>query len=200
MAAMDTWKIMVLAIAVLFGGTVATARPVGAGSARGLVIHQSPQPLPSFAIHDGDGNPAGIEALRGRAVVLNLWASWCPPCVAELPALDRLVPLATAKGVAVVAVSLDRGGAETVTRTFARLGIKSLALRLASPHAAAQQLDATALPVTLLIDARGREVARLIGGAEWDDAKALRLLDTLASGQPLTRDMEPPPVRRGGAR
>ncbi len=96
---------------------VAAARP-----AQGLIIHSPSRQVPALDIRDGNGNPAGIEGLRGRAVLLNLWASWCAPCVAELPAFDRIAPRIAARGVEVVALSLDRGGAATVVGTFARLG------------------------------------------------------------------------------
>ncbi|BAE51892.1 TlpA family protein disulfide reductase [Paramagnetospirillum magneticum] len=168
-------------------------------SLRGLVIHDRPQPVPAIEIRDAESRPAGLDTLKGKPILLNLWASWCMPCVAELPALDRLKPALGAKGVALVALSLDRGGKVAVTNTFARLGIKNLDIRTDENRVAAEKLDAPALPVTLLIDAEGREVARFIGAAEWDGPQAARLMDALAAGSRLTPDMAPPPVRLGTA-
>lgn len=169
--------------------------PVGAKAAQGLLIHDQPKTLPALDIRDGDGAPAGLESLRGQAVLLNLWASWCGPCVAELPALDRLKPKAEAKGVAVVALSLDRSGKIAVVNTYARLGITALAIRTDEARAAAEKLNASALPVSLLLDRQGREVARYIGAADWEGPKAAILLEALAAGRPLTPDMAPPQVK-----
>jgi thiol-disulfide isomerase/thioredoxin len=168
---------------------------IAARGPQGLIIHAEPKPLPALDIRDENGAPAGLETLSGRAVLLNLWASWCMPCVAELPALDRLKPAAEAKGLAVVALSLDRGGKIAVVNTYARLGIKSLAVRTDEARAAAEKLGASALPVSLLLDRQGREIARYIGAAEWDGPEAARLLDALATGQTLTPDMAPPQVK-----
>lgn len=182
------------------GGAMA-ARPALAApkGLRGLVIHDQPKSVAAIDIRDADSRPAGLDTLKGKPVLLNLWASWCMPCVAELPALDRLKPALEAKGVALVALSLDRGGKLTVVNTFARLGIKTLDIRTDENRVAAEKLDAPALPVTLLIDAQGREIARFIGAAEWDGPPAARLLDALAAGKPLTPDMAPPPVKMGTA-
>ncbi|RAU22097.1 TlpA family protein disulfide reductase [Paramagnetospirillum kuznetsovii] len=163
-----------------------------AKTAQGLFIHESPKPVPALDIRDADGQAAGLDALKGRAVLLNLWASWCMPCVAELPALDRLKPAAAAKGVAVVALSLDRGGKIAVVNTFARLSVKALDIRTDEARSAAEKLNATALPVSLLLDNQGREVARYVGAADWEGPKAAQLLDALGAGKPLTPDMAPP--------
>jgi peroxiredoxin len=121
------------------------------------------------------------------------------PCVAELPALDRLKPKAEAMGVQVVALSLDRGGKVAVVNTYARLGIKALAIRTDEARAAAEKLGASVLPVTLLLDRQGREVARYVGAAEWEGPVAARLLDSLGAGRPLTPDMAPPLAKLTGA-
>ena len=117
------------------------------------------------------------------------------PCVAELPALDRLIPKAAAMGVAVVPLSLDRGGKIAVVNTYARLGITALPVRTDEARAAAEKLGVTALPVSLLLDAQGREVARYVGAADWNGPQAAAMLEALAAGRPLTPDLAPPPAR-----
>ena len=165
---------------------------------QGLIIHDQPRPVPPLDIRDGDSRAAGLDALVGRPVLLNLWASWCMPCVAELPALDRLKPRIEAQGVALVALSLDRGGKVAVVNTFARLGLTRLDIRTDEARTAAEKLDAAVLPITLLIDAQGREVARYVGAADWDAAPARDLLDALATGRRPTPDMAPPQARLKG--
>jgi thiol-disulfide isomerase/thioredoxin len=166
---------------------VQAAKPV-----QGLVIHDAPKPLPALDIRDESGNQAGLDSLLGQGVLLNLWASWCMPCVAELPALDRLKAGAASRNVAVVALSLDRGGKVTVVNTFARLGIKALDIRTDEKREAAEKLAASVLPISLLLDKRGRELARYVGAADWEGPVAARLLEALGAGKPLTADMAPP--------
>ena len=173
----------------------AGARPAAARTAQGLMILDSPRPMPALDIRDENSGPVHLEDLRGRAVLLNLWASWCMPCVAELPALDRLIPKAAAMGVAVVPLSLDRGGKIAVVNTYARLGITALPVRTDEARAAAEKLGVTALPVSLLLDAQGREVARYVGAADWNGPQAAAMLEALAAGRPLTPDLAPPPAR-----
>jgi len=180
---------------VVLGGLLAVSAlpaPVQAAAPpTGLFLHPAPIPLPPLNMRDGDDKPVGMESLRGRPVLLNLWASWCAPCVAELPALDRMKPLLARNGLAVVALALDRGGAATSRATFARLGIQSLEIRTGDPRALTESLGARVLPITLLIDRQGNEIGRVIGAADWEGAGAARLLAALATGRPLTADMAP---------
>ncbi|OAN53144.1 thiol-disulfide isomerase [Paramagnetospirillum marisnigri] len=191
-----TRRALLIALGLAAGGAL-LGLPAQAATktTQGLIIHDAPRPVPEIDIRDGDGKPAGLDGLKGRAVLLNLWASWCMPCVAELPALDRLKPVAAAKDIEVVALSLDRGGKVTAVNTFARLGIKALDIRTDEARAAAEKLGVSVLPVSLLLDRQGREVARYVGAADWEGAVAARLLEAVAAGRPLTRDMEPPQVR-----
>jgi len=100
--------------------------------------------------------------------VINLWATWCPPCVAEMPALDRLQGMLRAERIAVLALSSDRGGRAQVEPFYQRLGLKELTIWLDPRGAAARALGARGLPTTVIIDRVGREVARLEGEAAWD--------------------------------
>lgn len=184
---MDRRTVLRLAAAAL---VVSPLPARAARTAQGLIVHDRPRPLPALDIRDAQGAAAGLETLRGRAVLLNLWASWCMPCVAELPALDRLKPRIEPRGVAVVALSLDRAGKTAVTATFARLGLSNLAIHTDDSRRAAELLSAPVLPTTLLIDRQGSELARFVGPAEWDTATAL--MDALATGHPLTTEMAPP--------
>ncbi|CCG40721.1 TlpA disulfide reductase family protein [Magnetospirillum molischianum] len=176
----------------LLAGTILPASSSwAAGSTAGLFLHPSPIPLPPLNMQDGDGKSVGLDSLRGKAVLLNLWASWCTPCVAELPALDRMKPLLARTGLAVVALAIDRGGVATCRATFARLGIQSLEIRTGDPRILTEALGARVLPITLLIDRKGDEVGRVIGAADWEGASAVRLLAALAEGRPLSPDMAP---------
>ena len=154
----------------------------------GLFVAAERKPLAPLEIKDGDGKPL---TLSGPAVV-NLWASWCGPCVAELPALDRLKPMIEPEGVRVVALCLDRSGAIGAVNTYARLGVRNLGVAVDVQRKAGEVFAAPVLPTTLLVDAQGREAARFVGPAAWDGPEAVALLRALASGQALASSMAPP--------
>lgn len=166
---------------------------------QGLFVHPAPRPLAPLDIRDGESRAAGLDSFRGRPVLVNLWASWCLPCVAELPALDRLKPAIEPEGIAVMALCLDRSGAIGAVNTFARLGIKNLAVHVDYQRKAGEAFAAPVLPTTLLVDAEGREVARYVGPAAWDGPEAMALLRALKAGTPLTPAMAPPQVKPGAA-
>lgn len=189
-------RLGVAAVALTAPAAIRTAL-AGPAVAQGLFIHDSPRPLPGLDIKDADGKPAPLPA--GKTAVLNLWASWCLPCVAELPALDRLKPQADALGVAVIALSLDRMGASAARQAFGRIGITTLDIRVDDTRRAAEVLAAPVLPTTILVDREGREAARFIGPAAWDSPPALALVRALAAGKTLSPDMAPPLVKAGMA-
>jgi thiol-disulfide isomerase/thioredoxin len=118
--------------------------------------------------------------------VVNLWATWCPPCVAEMPALDRLAGVLAEERITVLALSSDRGGREVVQAFYARLGLERLGIWLDPRGAAARGAGARGLPTTLIIDRDGMERARLAGEAAWDAAPLVaavrRLVAPVARG------------------
>ncbi|CAA7626593.1 TlpA disulfide reductase family protein [Magnetospirillum sp. UT-4] len=182
----------------LLATLAAAALPLPAFAAKaemGLFVHAQPRPLPTLDIRDGEGRAAGPEQWRGRPALVNLWASWCLPCVAELPALDRLAARMAGRAH-VVALCLDRAGAVSAVNTYARLGIRTLAVRIDHHRQAGEAWGAPVLPTTLLLDPQGLERARFVGAAEWDSAAGVALLLALGEGRPLAGLAPPPPVKR----
>lgn len=181
---------------LLAGGLAAFAAPAfAAKAAQGLFVTPLPRPLPEIDIRDNQGQAAGVATWRGKPALVNLWASWCLPCVAELPALDRLKPMIEPEGLRVVALCLDRSGAVGAVNTYARLGIKNLDVHVDHHRAAGEAFGAAVLPTTFLLDSQAREVARFVGAAAWDGAESLALLRALIAGKPLQTSMAPPLVR-----
>lgn len=170
-------------------------RPALAARPQGLILPDRPKPLPPLMIGDGEGEPVPLRSLPGRLIVLNLWASWCLPCLTELPALDRAKAALAAEGIAVVALSLDRLGRSAVLASYAKLKIRHLDVALDVGREAGTVLAAPSLPTTLLIDRHGNEVARYVGAAEWDGAAAVALLRALAAGESPNGIPAPPPMR-----
>jgi thiol-disulfide isomerase/thioredoxin len=124
-----------------------------------------PRLLPTAAFKTLDGSSKTLADFRGKPVVLNFWATWCIPCVAELPELDHLA--GTDSGLVVLAVSADRGGAAVVTPFLAAHHITGATVLLDQSSDAVHALGVVGFPTTLLIDASGQLRGTLEGPASW---------------------------------
>lgn len=143
--------------------------PITAVASRSDVpMHSAPKELPEVVFYDEANRPVKLDKWRGKVVVLNIWATWCPPCVKEMPTLDRLQQRIGGDFFQVVVLSVDEGGIEVVRNFFEQTQIQSLDMYLDPNFKAAQGLKALGLPTTILIDVEGREIGRLVGDAEWD--------------------------------
>ena len=170
---------------VLYALALVPAVPARAQDApQNLVLDEAPKPLPELRFRDAAGKSLGLSDFRGKVVVLNLWATWCIPCRAEMPTLDRLQAQLGGPGFEVLALSIDRGGRKAVDPFFRQVGIAHLAKYLDPSGKAAGRLGVLGLPTTLLIDPKGRELGRLVGPAEWDSAEMTAFLRKLIARQP----------------
>jgi thiol-disulfide isomerase/thioredoxin len=143
-------------------------------------------PAPSVALTDAAGNATELSDFRGKLVVLNLWATWCEPCLREMPSLDRLQSHFGDR-VAVLAVSEDRGGAKTVEPFIAKLDLKSVKLYLDPKSAAGHAFEVQGLPTSFLIDHDGKVLGRVEGAAEWDSPKMLAVINPFVSGSDVIK-------------
>ncbi|WP_424811057.1 TlpA family protein disulfide reductase [Roseococcus sp. YIM B11640] len=133
-------------------------------------LREDTKPLAPFTFQDADGNEKTAADFAGQGLVLNFWATWCPPCVAEMPALEKLAAALAADRVAVLPLSSDRGGKPVVEAFYQRVGLTGLGIWLDPRGAGARALGARGLPTTVIVDRAGRERARLEGDAAWDRA------------------------------
>ena len=140
------------------------ARAQALGGADALVRDETP--LPPVRFTTADGAERTLADYAGRPVLLNFWATWCVPCVAEMPALDRLA--AAMPALAVLPLSSDRQGAPAVDRFFAAHNIAHLPTLLDPRAAAAHATGLRGIPTTVAIAASGAVVARAEGPVEWD--------------------------------
>jgi thiol-disulfide isomerase/thioredoxin len=155
-------------------GTVASFKPVA-----------PPYALPGVTFHDAEGRPVRLDDFTGRVVLLNLWATWCPPCVRELPALDRLAARFADAPFVVVTLALDQGGALQAAPFFTRLGIENLVLYVDPARGIGEVLPDDVLPASFFLDREGRVVSYLRSYVDWDDPAADRLVrELLASTAP----------------
>jgi thiol-disulfide isomerase/thioredoxin len=154
----------------------APAAPADADSGTGRLDRlRAGTPAPRIAFEDGDGAPATIADFAGRPVLLNLWATWCGPCVAEMPTLDALAGQAGDR-LAVLTVSQDLDGREKVDAFFRKYRFANLEAFLDPGMALMPALEIGTLPTTILYDSRGREVWRMMGMEEWNGPRAAALI------------------------
>jgi len=164
-----------LAALVLYG---IASRDVNAKPPAALarLVLDTPKPAPEVRFADEKGGNVSLKDFRGRWVLLNLWASWCAPCVEELPSLAGLQSAMPAERFAVVAVSLGPEDAEGARAFLARHGADALAVHLDSGKSLIRAFGAYGLPLSVLVDPQGEEVARAFGPAEWDAPEAIAYL------------------------
>lgn len=145
-----------------------------------MVMAEAPVALPEAGLIDMSDAPRSMTEFHGKWVVLNFWATWCPPCREEMPSLDRLQ--AALPEVAVVPVATGRNNPESMQRFWEEAAIANLEILRDPKSDLARQMGVMGLPVTILVNPEGAEVGRLIGDAHWDSAEAQALLRALMAG------------------
>ena len=154
----------------------ASAEPPQQGDMVKFVPAAEDRPAPDTPFISADGEPIKLDSYRGKTVLLNFWATWCPPCVKELPALDRLNAELAGDNFEGVLVSIDRGGARVFKPFLEKLGIDRPRSAADSKAALMRAFKAPGLPTTYLIGPDGIIKGRLVGDAEWDSAAAKKLI------------------------
>jgi len=157
---------------------VAWALTVGAAFAvpQGFVLHDTPQPVINVRYQTENGSRGDIEDFRGKVILLNVWATWCVPCRDEMPTLDALQAELGSDRFEVVALSIDRAGLPVVRRFYDEIGITNLKMYVDKTMLSMTALRTIGLPTTILIDAQGQELGRLVGAAEWNDPEMVSFL------------------------
>jgi thiol-disulfide isomerase/thioredoxin len=133
-----------------------------------FIALSAPRPVAAFSFTDRDDAPLTLADFHGRMVLLNVWATWCVPCRKEMPALDRLQAKLGGPGFTVLPLSIDHRGRDVVARFYSELGLKSLSIYVDKSASVINAVNAVGMPTTLLVDAQGRELGRVIGPADWD--------------------------------
>ncbi len=157
---------------------------VGESSDLSLSIVDPPTAVPALLFVDGYGRAMTLADFRGRVVLLNVWATWCVPCRKEMPTLDRLEAKLGGPDFQVIALSIDRQGLAVVKPFYQELGLTNLGIAVDESGKAAHLLHAVGVPLTLLIDREGREVARKMGPAEWDSPEMTTIIRRYLEPQP----------------
>lgn len=157
--------------------------PLAKGDVAAVAIESTPRPAIPLVFEKADGSKTSLADFRGRAVLLNLWATWCVPCRAEMPSLDRLQATKGGKDFEVVAVNVDTARLERRAAFLDQIGVKSLA-RYADPTGDAFETlrkdgQTLGLPVTMLVDPEGCLIGVARGAVPWDSADALALIGAM---------------------
>jgi thiol-disulfide isomerase/thioredoxin len=157
--------------------------PLAHGEVAALNVEKQPHQAMPLAFKDADGARKSLADFHGRAVLLNLWATWCAPCRAEMPALDRLQAQLGGADFEVVAVNVDTARLDRPKAFLDEIGIKNLT-RYADPSGDAFEAlrvsgKALGLPTSLLIGKDGCELGIVAGPAKWDSDDAIQLIKTL---------------------
>jgi thiol-disulfide isomerase/thioredoxin len=157
----------------------AKMQPLAQGEVAAVEVRTSPQPAPDLAFEGPDGRPTTLAAFRGKTVLVNLWATWCAPCLKEMPALDALQGAFGGSDFAVVAINIDTRNLDKPKSWLAENKVTRLAYYADAQAKVFQDLRAArkieGMPVSLLVDPQGCELGMIQGPADWAsaDAKAL---------------------------
>lgn len=157
---------------------------IGLESASGLKATLSyafaGSPAPEVTFTGADGRDVSLANFAGRPLLVNIWATWCGPCKAEMPTLDALAAIEEGH-LSVIVVSQDLQGRKPVQAFFEQANIRNLEPYVDPQNRMLAAFDSQfPLPATILYDSKGQEVWRVIGGVEWDDEEIASLLDEAA--------------------
>ena len=157
--------------------------PPSAGGGHGnLRWLDDPRPVPATAFADEAGTTLTLQDFAGRVLVANFWATWCPPCIEEMPTLDALQAALGGDDFAVLAINQDRGGVRAAKPFVKANEWENLTLYLEPQARFAKDAALRGLPTSLIIDREGREVARLEGTTNWNSPEMIATLRKLVAG------------------
>ena len=154
-------------------GHTASGGPKIVGQMQNFELYKSTRPRPNFQWQDEQGQPVSLTNFAGKVVLFNFWATWCVPCIRELPSLDRLNAKLGGDKFTVVTLNIDRAGKPVALKMVKRLKLKTLRLYLNPKLKISRALGVKVMPSTFLFDAKGRELGKLEGAAEWDAPEAI---------------------------
>ncbi|HEB79467.1 MAG TPA: TlpA family protein disulfide reductase [Rhodospirillales bacterium] len=158
-----------------FSGGV-QAEPGFRGMTHNYVYVEPPQTAPDGPFLDILGVQHRLSQHRGKVLLVNFWATWCPACIIEMPHLNRLQEILGGDRFQVMTISQDTGGTQVVENFLKKRNLKSLPLYFDPKSELGKAFGQSLLPTSFLIDAKGREVGSLIGAAYWDSPEALTLI------------------------
>ena len=158
--------------------------PPTRGQMQNFLIAGSRLPGPTQTWSDGEGKTITLADFRGKVVLVNFWASWCAPCLRELPSINALQEDLGGDQFEVVAINIDQQGKRVAEPFAERLKLDALELYLDPRGRISRGVGVQVMPTTILYDREGLEIGRMEGPAEWDQADAKRLMQFYIDERP----------------
>jgi thiol-disulfide isomerase/thioredoxin len=173
--------------AITLGANPVFAEPVNlskiselrAGDMKKLLIHAEPKKMSSAGFLDENGDKVTLKSYKGKVVLLNFWATWCPPCLAEMPSIDALQADIGGDTFTVVTVATGRNPLPAIQSFYKKAGITNLPILRDPKQKFARANGVFGLPTTLILNANGKEIGRMQGDADWYSDEALTLIKAL---------------------
>ena len=141
-----------------------------------IAINEIPKPISSIIFEDFSGNEINLNNYLGKLIIINFWATWCPPCKKEMPSLDRLYQDSNFKNLQVFAVNMDQPNTSKTKKFFTDLNIQKLEIFFDPDLNFVKEFKLRGMPTTVLINKKGEEFARIIGEVNFQDKKFLKWL------------------------
>jgi thiol-disulfide isomerase/thioredoxin len=157
----------------------ATLEALREGDMRKLTVHAEPTPASDVAFLNAEGVETTLAAYQGKVVLVNFWATWCAPCRKEMPQLSALQEKLGGDDFTVVAIATGRNPRPAIDAFFAEIGVDNLPVNTDERQALARSLGVLGLPITIILDRNGQEIARLQGDADWASDSAVAIVQAI---------------------
>ncbi|AUC53471.1 redoxin [Sagittula sp. P11] len=161
---------------------VDAAKAAATGDMKKMVFHDSPKEAGTVDFMTFDEAPLNLSDWQGKWVLVNFWATWCAPCRHEMPMLSQLQSELGGDSFEVVTIATSRNPPAKIEGFFEEIGVTNLPLHRDPQSMLARQMGVLGLPVTVVLNPEGQEVARLTGDADWSGEHAKTLLAALMGG------------------
>ena len=172
-------RFLLAAFATLFFATPIMAEIIKTGDMRKMMFHSTPKNIPTVTFETETTQTKTLQDFAGEYTLVNLWATWCAPCRAEMPTLSNLQNKMENKNLTVITIAIGRNPLPAIKTFFDDINVDNLPLYRDPNSQLARQMGVFGLPVTILISPDGKEIARLQGDAEWDTKDALDLFEAI---------------------
>ena len=147
------------------------------GEMKKLILHESPKAVSEEVFYRSNNDPIFLQSFSGSLTLVNFWATWCAPCLDEMPSLSNLQKLKGDKNFKVVTIATMRNSSKSIENFFDKMSIVNLTKYQDPKGKLARSLKIAGLPLTILLNKDNKEVARFIGDADWSSPQALKLIE-----------------------
>ena len=156
---------------------ITTIEDLRSGSMKKLTFHTAAKAVPAVYFATADGDQKQLSDFQGKVVLLNFWATWCAPCLEEMPSLSNLQKIKGDDNFKVITIATMRNSSKSVDNFFKKMSIENLTRYQDPKGKLARSLKIAGLPLTILLNKDNEEVARFIGDADWSSPQALKLIE-----------------------